>query len=81
MPTITIPDDPRLETIALSEGFANSAEYVRHLVETVVEQREPSAGPDATAWKERFHGFLDAMPERDAGAVDDSRESIYPVRP
>ena len=91
---ITIPDDPRLEARAKAEGFADAAAYLRHLVEREIEaepngrrvlsdrtsdRQSPFADPHA--WIEAFKADLESLP---AGGgdwfVDDSRESIYPVR-
>ena len=88
---ITLPDDPALAARAAEAGFTRVEDYVRDLID-----RHAADGPDtATAagdepeprrmsreeWKRRFDRFMDNLEPIEPGVrVDDSRESIYPVR-
>ena len=38
MPTVTLPDDERLDTLARERGFADTAAFVQHLVERAVSE-------------------------------------------
>jgi len=79
----TLPDHPKLMSKAVSAGFETVEAYVRHLIEA-------DAGPLDTQpllrndlsqreWKRKFQELL-TLVEPGNPQVDDSRESIYPVR-
>lgn len=80
---ITLPDHPKLALKAVSAGFDSVEEYVRHLIEEDAGPLEtPSSQEESLTyaeWKQRFEELLLVVQPGNPD-VDDSRESIYPVR-
>jgi hypothetical protein len=82
---ITIPDDPNLQQRAHAAGFESIDAYVWELVcrDSVSEIDSPV--PDdhdqevAAEWISGFRAIFEKLPPSNVN-VDDSRESIYPVR-
>lgn len=79
---VTLPDDARLEQRAQAAGFATVEDYLLQLVARDAEQ-EPSHGSQSrlssAEWVRRFREFIATMKPRHAH-LDDSRDSIYPIR-
>jgi hypothetical protein len=80
---VTLPDDPKISSNAAAGGYRTVDEFVRHVLE---EKLGPLSQPgieakrsSGTEWKRRLDDLL-ASVEPGNPNVDDSRESIYPVR-
>jgi hypothetical protein len=79
---ITLPDDERLQRLAIGAGFSTVQEYV---VELLDRESRQTPGEAALAdqshedWIKEFLRFVDSLPSHNP-EFEDSRESIYPVR-
>lgn len=80
---VTLPDDPRIASNAAAGGYRTVDEFVRHVLE---EKLGPLGhpglevkGPSPSEWRRVLNDLL-AVVEPGNPNVDDSRESIYPVR-
>jgi hypothetical protein len=79
---ITLPDDARIQQRASAAGFATVEEYLLQLVERDADSKSDSASPflkRREEWIREFRAFIATMKPRHAH-LDDSRESMYPVR-
>lgn len=90
---IELPNDPKLEARAAAGGFSSVEEYVRSLIEQIVQHAnedeaaaeiEPIAAmrPDAlsyTDWQNRLRAFVSRCPSTNPH-FDDSRETMDPDR-
>lgn len=81
---IIIPDDPKFESSAAAAGFATVEDYILAILEQhAQEQAEGESTNGQTLsheqWKREFRAFQASLRPSNPN-VDDSRESIYPVR-
>ncbi len=79
---ITLPDDRKLKERAAAAGCASLQEYLLQLVERFVQRQESADVRDQVShdeWVKRFRELV-PMAEPLNSDLDDSRESIYPVR-
>lgn len=82
---ITLPDDPLFQATAAAGGYASVEEYVLAVLQRETRRDIPREVSDNDQplshdrWKQEFDAFRRNLRPCNPN-VDDSRESIYPVR-